>query len=319
VTPAIDLPAAARIPMVVAGTFLVLQGVRLGFRRPGPEPAVGPSQLAGRVLLAAGRLARGVPLLRRADDRMSTATSIAVAPECWPARWVAAGLAAWRARPADGPPPPLADLVSGLRLLSAAVWAATVAGCAALLAGGAAGTLLGLTVGLALGAFLPDAVLAAAVRRERRAGEKDAAAAVDLLAATASAGLSLPEAMVLTAAHAPPAIAAVLRAAAVRRAMGEDPRAALAGEAARFGIPVLGDVAQAVERQRRLGVPLGPELRQIATRLRADQRARTLERAARRGPVGTLLVALLIAPLCLAAVIACLVGGLVEGGGLGLR
>jgi hypothetical protein len=125
--------------------------------------------------------------------------------------------------------------------------------------------------------------------------------------------------MVLTAGHAPPAAGAALRSAAVRRALGEEPRLAISTEAQRFGVAALTDVADAVERQRRLGVRLGPELGQIAARLRAEQRAKALQRAARRGPLGTLLVALVIAPICLAAVIACLVGGLVVSGGLGVR
>ena len=101
--------------------------------------------------------------------------------------------------------------------------------------------------------------------------------------------------------------------------MGEEPCQALTTEAHRYGLGMLGDVAQAVERQRRLGVALGDELSRIATRMRAEQRAAALRRAARRGPLGTLVVALVIAPTCLVAVIACLVGGLLQGGALPLR
>jgi hypothetical protein len=84
-------------------------------------------------------------------------------------------------------------------------------------------------------------------------------------------------------------------------------------------VAALADVADAVERQSRLGVQLGPELRQIAARLRSEQRASALQRAARRGPLGTLVVALVIAPVCLASVIACLIGGLIASGGLGVH
>jgi Type II secretion system (T2SS), protein F len=114
-------------------------------------------------------------------------------------------------------------------------------------------------------------------------------------------------------------VAAALRAAAVRVATGVEPRSALTREAERFHLPVLVDVGDAVDRHRRLGTPLPPALHRIAARQRADDRARLLERAARRGPLATLVVALVIAPVCLAALTACMIGGLVESGSLGLR
>jgi Flp pilus assembly protein TadB len=207
--------------------------------------------------------------------------------------------------------------MSGVRLLCAVAAAVACAVPTVALAGVAALALA--PVAAACSAALPDIALARAARQASRVGEGAVAAAVDLLAATTSAGLTLEAAMELTSGHAPPPLAAALHAAAVRRSSGEEPTHALAVEAARFRIPALADVGLAMERQRRLGTPLGPELRQIAARLRADHRARILERINRRVPLATLIVALLIAPICLAALIACLVGGIVQSGTLGLR
>jgi hypothetical protein len=319
------LPAAIRFVLVVLGALLLGSAVRqwLRLRSAGTDATPSPP-LSGRALLTACAVARRLPVLSRRSDPVVLATRLALAPDCLAARWIAHGLAAWQRRAAasaadPGPPPPLGTLAAGVRLLCGLLaLALPLATLGFLIAGGTAAAVLGLA-GFAAGAVLPDAVLSMAACRGTGAGMSGAAAAVDLLAATASAGLSLPEAMVLTAGHAPPAVAAVLRAAAVRRAMGEDPGRALHAEAIRFGVPLLGDVAQAVERQRRLGVPLGPELAGIATRLRSEQRARALQRAARRAPLGTLVVALVVAPTCVAAVIACVIGGVLQSGTLGLH
>jgi hypothetical protein len=277
----------------------------------------------GLLLLGTCSVAARVPILRRASDASSLATRLAIAPDCWVARWIGAGLSAWHGRAAvtaidPGNPPELASLAAGVRLLCGLCSSAIACAAALPVAGPTHGVLVA-AAAFAVGMVLPDVSLGTRSRGGSRQGMSGAAAAVDLLAATASAGLSLPEAMVLTGGHAPPAVAAVLRAAAVRRAMGENPQSALDTEARRFGVPVLADVAQAVERQRRLGVELGPELAGIAARLRSEQRARSLQRAARRAPLGTLIVALVIVPVCVAAVIACVVGGLVQGGELALH
>jgi hypothetical protein len=308
------LPVAAHVIAVVVGTLLIAAAVRLAVHR---KPLRGSGFGRGSVLLVAARLARRIPALLRSTDAALVPTRLAMAPDCWPARWIAAAVHSWQGRSGLGSPPELRTLAAGVRLLCG-LSAALSGALAGVLLLGARGAALGMLL-LPVGAALPDLVLAAAAQREQRAAQMDAAAVVDMLAATASAGLSLPEAMVLTAGHAPPAAGAALRSAAVRRAMGEEARAAISTEARRFRVPALADVADAMERQRQLGVQLGPELSQIAARFRAEQRAQALQRAARRGPLGTLVVALVIAPVCLAAVIACLVGGLIVSGGLGVH
>jgi hypothetical protein len=307
------LPLMVRVIAMVLGILLIATGARLAFRR---MPAPRRASRWGSAVLTATCFARRISVLQRPIDRELVPTRLGVAPDCWAARWVAAALQSWPARPHLVSPPELGAVAAGVRLLCGLVGGVIGALVGALLLRALGSVALGIVL-FAIGAALPDLALAAAARREARRAQTDAAAVVDMLAATASAGLSLPEAMVLTAGHAPPAAGAALRAAAIRRAMGEDARVALSTETRRFGVPALADVADAVERQRRLGVQLGPELGQIAERLRAEQRSRALQRAARRGPLGTLIVALVIAPMCLAAVVACLVGGLVVSGGLG--
>ncbi len=304
------------------GIALLLLALRLVRRR---APETGASHqvhraAVGWAVLRLSGLACHVPGLTRRGDAETLPVRIAAAPRAWPARAVAAGLQAHAHRAATHPDRPatpleLPALAASLRLLTALALAVPAAAAALLLVGTGGAALVGALSGLAA-SRLPDLALAAAARSAARAAAADTAAVLDMLAATAAAGLSLPEAMVLTAGHAPPPIAAALRAAAVRRAMGEEPQLALTAEAHRHGVSALAEAGQAIDRQRRLGAALAPELTRIAAQLRTDQRAAALRRAARRGPLGTLIVALVIAPLCVAMVVACVVGGLVQSGPL---
>ncbi len=304
------------------GVTLLLLALRLLFRRPDETGA--PNQprrpVLDRLVLRLSRLAFALPGFARRDDVQTLPVRLAAAPRAWPARAVASGLQVHAHRavthPDHAPPPPaLPALAAGLRLLTALAGAVPLAAASLALFGTAGAALVGAVSGLAA-SRLPDLVLAAAARGATRTAATHTAATLDMLAATAAAGLSLPEAMVLTAGHAPPPLAAALRAAAVRRAMGEEPQQALTAEAHRHGVVALAEAGQAIERQRRLGTALAPELARIAAQLRTDQRAAALHRAARRGPLGTLIVALVIAPLCVAMVVACVVGGLVQSGPL---
>jgi Flp pilus assembly protein TadB len=313
---ATDMATALRTLCVMCGSLLLVRAVAMAWRGTGRRPPGTPAsrsapRLLGRVVAVATRLCATATPPHRSSDETTLLTRLAAAPASWPARWVAAGLTASRQSVRTTT---LSGLMCGVRCLCALAVAAACSAPALLLTG-AAGIALA-PFAAAAGAALPDVALARAARRASRMGEGAVAAALDLLAATTSAGLPLEAAMELTAGHAPPPVAAALHAAAARRAMGEEPAHALTVESARFRIPALADVSLAVERQRRLGTSLGPELRHIAARLRAEHRARTLERITRRAPLATLVVALVIAPLCLAALIACLVGGMVQSGTL---
>ena len=292
----------------------------LGWRsvRACPSPTVHPHT---RIPTLLGRLVcltlpvighRHAPNHASRDEMVSV--WIAAAPRCWPARLVAAAV-----RSRSEAPPQLARLVDAVRLLTGGT-VATVALATMLLTGGTLAVALvsAAAVG-AMAARLPLLVLRRAARRAIHDAEPDIPTSVELLAGAVAAGLPLDRALATAASHAPPPIAAAFRAAALRRAAGDDPSAAFGAEARRWTLPALADVGRAVARQQRLGAPLHAELWTLAAGLRAECRARALERSARRGPLATLVVATVIAPVCVAALAACVLGGLVQThGGLGM-
>lgn len=307
--------------MTVAGGLLMLQALRIAARRPADHaPARRHASrratlLALVVAVVARALARANVGGEQADA--TAAIRLSLAPRVWPARLVATAAQQQQRRPAHAALS-LGELLHGLQATVGLLGAAA----AFAVADKASGAAIGIVVAAALGAVaaaLPVIILAGAARHARRLAVLHAPAVLDTLAAASAAGLGLHAALQAVAALSHPGAGAPLRAAAVRCSTGESPEAALAEEARRFALPALADAATAVDRHRRLGVALAPELRQLAAASRAEARSRLLEKAARRGPLGTLVVALVIAPICLAALTTCLVGGLVEGGSLPLR
>ncbi len=312
-------PLPLRAASVFLGTVLLVQAVRIG-----RQPA-GSAHTTGRLVRCAAVVSRRHGWSRSRGGPDGLAVRLALAPRCWVARAVAVGARAGSGEPASSAPEfsasavrlQLVDLAAGVRLLCAMA-AACLCGCGMALVSLAAAP-IGVMLGAVAGWTFPGLNLRCAARAALSGTNRHTALAVDLLAAALSAGMALRDSLELTATHAPPTTAAALRAAAVRLTTGSDPRTALAAEADRFHLPVLLDVGDAVDRHHRLGVPLAPELHRIAARQRADDRARVLEHAARRGPLATLIVAVVIAPVCLAALVACVVGGLVQTGGLGFH
>lgn len=299
-----------RLLCVITGAMLVSWAPRVGSARGGALQPSTTSRLAGAVVRCSVRVSHRAGLLQHHSDASTVPTRLAAAPRSWPARAVTLGACGDTIAP-------LSSTMPGVRLISSVTCAA--AGVTSVpLVGLIAGTAV-VAAAAAMGARLPDRVLARSTRRAMRSGRSHSATAVDLVAAATSAGVPLHDALELAAAHAPPPVAAALRATALSRVTGTDPKSALAAEAERFQLPVLAEIGDAVERQRRFGAPLADELRRIAARLRAEERAHALERAARRGPLATLIVALVIAPICLVALTACVVGGIVESGTLGLQ
>jgi len=316
VTSTLALP---RVALVGVGTLLLLHGLRA---TGGGRTRIHPQRnLVGRWLgFCAGLAARfGWRPGEGREDQV--ARRLAMAPTCWPARLVARSLARAHgpagSRESGAAFGSLAALVHALQpnvslgLASAGLVPLAVATSLPLAA------LVGMASG-AVGWVLPDLVLRHAASRAGRDLPRRAAGVIDVLAAGAAAGLPLPSALEFTAHHAPAPAAAALRGAAARCATGASPADGLAEEGSRFGLPVLRDVGEAVDRHARLGTTLAPQLRRIAARTRSEARSHLLEKAARRGPLATLVVALVIAPICLAALTACLVGGLVQGGTLGV-
>ena len=300
--------APARISLVLLGTLLTLQAARMLAAKRRHFPL----RFGSAIVWCSVRICRRTGLLVRDDDRQHLSTRLAAAPSCWPARAVAT-VAGRPTRPDVA----LSDIMPGVRLATGIALAGVTASTAVAI--GPAGAAVAAGGAALIGAVAPDVVLRRAARVATRAARDNAAVALDILSAAVSAGMPLRDSLELTAGHAPPALAAALRATAVRAGAGLDVRAAFAAEGERFGIPALADVGDAVDRQRRLGTLLGPELAHLAARLRAEERARLAEHAARRGPLATLVVALVIAPACVAALTACLIGGVIEGGTLGLR
>lgn len=301
-----------RWPLLASGVLLLLQAVRLR-HRPSPSAShhacpTGPTpRLLARL---AARLARILVALRGPADATVQATiagHLAAAPGCWPARWVSA------AAVADGSGSlSLADLLRGvqamlgvsLSLAAVAVLlpvlgpaAAVPAGCAAI-----------------AGCATCRLALARAAQTANEAARDDIAGCLDLVAASTAAGLPGPAALRHAAAHAAPPLAAALRRVSARRETGIPSAAAWSVEARDLRMPAFADVAEAVERHETTGAPLSAELRRIAARSRSEGRAELTEKAARRGPLATVLVAVVIAPLCVATLVACLVGGLLQGG-----
>lgn len=311
--------ALPRLALVGTGTLLLLHGlratatgqVRIHHRRP----------LVGRWLGSCAGVAVRLGWRPGEGREDQVARRLAAAPTCRPARLVAKGLAPAHdvagGRDHAAPSGSLAALLQALQLTVALGLAAAGFALLAVTTSVRSAALAGLATG-AVGWALPELALRHVASRARRDLLRRGAAVIDVLAAGLAAGLPLPTALEFTARHAPPPAAAALRGAAARCATGAAPPESLATEGSRFALPVLRDVGEAVDRHMRLGTSLAPQLRRIALRTRSETRSHLLEKAARRGPLATLLVALVIAPTCLAALTACLVGGFVQGGTLGL-
>jgi Flp pilus assembly protein TadB len=316
VTTSLALP---RLALVGVGTVLLLHGLRT---TGGASTRTHPGRnLVGRWLGFCAGLAAWFGWRPGEGREDQVAQRLAMAPTCWPARLVARGLARAHglagSRESDAPSGSLAALVHALQLnvclglASAGLVPLAVATSLPLAA------LVGMASG-AIGWVLPDLALRFAASRAGRDLPRRVAGVVDVLAAGVAVGLPLPSALEFSVHHAPAPAAAALRGAAARCATGASPADSLALEGSRFGFPVLRDVGEAVDRHTRRGTALAPQLRRIAARTRRETRSHLLEKAARRGPLATLVVALVIAPICLTALTACLVGGLVQGGTLGL-
>jgi tight adherence protein C len=160
---------------------------------------------------------------------------------------------------------------------------------------------------VAAGALIPDALVARAARRRAAAITAALPDALDLMAVGAAAGRS-PAAMLAELARAssgPLARELAVTDAEIRAGQTQD--RALGELAARSGIGELGVLAATLERSRLYGSPLADQLHARAGRLRADERRRIEEHAARSAPKIQLVVALLLVPSALLAIAAALV------------
>jgi len=199
------------------------------------------------------------------------------------------------------------------RLAALRLAALTVGAGAGLATYAAAGTgALGLLLALCLGAAAvasPDLVTVSAARRGESSLLQQLPDFVDLLAASLSAGIPLEDALDTCASVARAPLQPILVRVRMRVAAGEGPAVALAAEAADTGVDAFASVGRIVEQARRHGVPAAPSLVVVADDARARARASLLARAGRAGPLASLVLALVIAPACVLALIVAVLGG----------
>jgi tight adherence protein C len=174
--------------------------------------------------------------------------------------------------------------------LTGAVWAIVVAP--------AAPPRLAWVVAAALpaaGFVAPDAWLERLARRRLRRLRDGLPDALDLLAVGAAAGRSpLAGLAELGAGEGP--LARELAVLAAEAACGSPQRLALDDLRRRVPVQEVAALCGVIERSRRYGSPLADQLREQATALRAVQRRRVEEEAAKAAPKIQLAVALLLVP-----------------------
>jgi tight adherence protein C len=192
----------------------------------------------------------------------------------------------------------LADRL-GVPGLLAAKLAGAVAGVllATVAAPGAPGRLSVIVfAGLPVAGFLgPDALLERRARQRLRALRGGLPGALDLLAVGASAGRS-PLTGLSELAEGEGPLARELAMLSAETACGAPQREALAGLRRRVPVGEVAAMCGVIERSRRYGSPLAEQLREQASSMRAAQRRRIEEQAARAAPKIQLAVALLLVP-----------------------
>ena len=181
---------------------------------------------------------------------------------------------------------------------------------AAKLGGALAGTLWGMVIapaapgrialvmaaGLPLAGWLgPDAWLERRARLRLRALRTGLPDALDLLAVGTAAGRS-PVSGLAELGGGDGALARELAMLSAESLCGVPQRRALESLRRRAPVPEVAAMCGVIERSRRFGSPLSDQLQEQATALRAAQRRRVEEQAARAAPKIQLAVALLLVP-----------------------
>ena len=163
----------------------------------------------------------------------------------------------------------------------------------------------------AAGFLAPDVWIGRRSRQRSAAMEAELADVLDLLRVAVAAGLSPARALAEVGRRHSGLLAAELRSAAARAALGI-PRATTYRELEQR-CPAAGIAAlvAALERADRHGAPLGPALAAEARAARARAAQRAAEAAARAGPQIQLVVALLLVPAVLLLVAAALLPAIV--------
>jgi tight adherence protein C len=192
----------------------------------------------------------------------------------------------------------LTDRVSVSGLLVAKLAGALAGVCLGTVAAPGAPGRLSVVVlgGLPVAGFLgPDAFLERRARQRLRALRGGLPGALDLLAVGASAGRS-PLTGLSELAQGEGPLARELAVLSAETSCGAPQREALAGLRRRVPVGEVAAMCGVIERSRRYGSPLAEQLQEQASTLRAAQRRRIEEQAARAAPKIQLAVALLLVP-----------------------
>jgi tight adherence protein C len=160
---------------------------------------------------------------------------------------------------------------------------------------------------LAAGFLAPDAALERAARRRHDRLVAALPDALDLLAIGAASGRTPGALLGEIARHSAGPLARELGATVAEIECGASERRAF--EALRGRVPgeAIGAVATALERSRRYGSPLADQLHEQAGALRREAGRRIDERAARAAPKIQLVVALVLVPSVLLAILAAII------------
>jgi tight adherence protein C len=142
----------------------------------------------------------------------------------------------------------------------------------------------------------PDTWLTRRARRRRAAMAAELADVLDLLGVAVAAGLTPLRALGEVGRRRSGPLAAELRAAATRAALGVPHAHVLDLLERRCPLEGIAALAAAVGRAQRHGAPLGPSLCALAADARAERAQRLRERSARAAPKIQLIVALLLVP-----------------------
>jgi Flp pilus assembly protein TadB len=161
---------------------------------------------------------------------------------------------------------------------------------------------------------LASMLIRARVGKERRAAECEVGAAIGLLASWLGAGLTMEAGMRKLVLLGPPSLRMTFRAVVAAMDAGLPVHHALSRTARQSGLSSLEACAARIERNRDLGLPASELLHDTAATLRAGLHAAAKRRAGRRGPLATLVTALVIAPACVAFLATLLVAGMAGQG-----
>jgi Flp pilus assembly protein TadB len=148
----------------------------------------------------------------------------------------------------------------------------------------------------------------------RRAAQREVGPAMDLLASWLGSGISMEAGIRKLAVCGPATLRMTFRAVAGMMDGGLPIHRALSSAARMSGLDSLATCAARIERNRDLGLPTSDLLHDMAASLRAEAHAAAKQRAGRRGPLATLVTAMVIAPACVAFLATLLVAGMADQG-----